>query len=173
LIPGEEPGDPPAHPGRIPAAAALVVGFLYALVSAYWAGGGTRLLSTVGGTLESAGRARTARVVGLLWVVVVLKVVAAALPLLAVRPNRQQRMARAERSITWFVGLILALYGLVLTLTELLVESGVVHAGRGTDHRALAYHAFLWDPWFLVWGLLVLAALRRSGGPARLRPTRT
>ena len=30
------------------------------------------------------------------------------------------------------------------------------------DHRALAWHAYLWDPWFLVWGLLVTAALLRS-----------
>jgi len=32
----------------------------------------------------------------------------------------------------------------------------------GADHRALAWHAYLWDPWFLVWGVLVTAALLRS-----------
>jgi hypothetical protein len=30
--------------------------------------------------------------------------------------------------------------------------------GRGRE-RALARHAYLWDPWFLGWGLLVLVAL--------------
>jgi hypothetical protein len=44
----------------------------------------------------------------------------------------------------------------------LLVELGILHAGRDADHRALAYHAFLWDPWFLLWGLLVLAAVHSS-----------
>jgi hypothetical protein len=35
-------------------------------------------------------------------------------------------------------------------------------AAAGADHRALAWHAYLWDPWFLLWGVLVTAALVRS-----------
>ena len=37
--------------------------------------------------------------------------------------------------------------------------------GAGADHRALAWHAYLWDPWFLLWGLLVTAALLRGRRP--------
>lgn len=39
------------------AAAALVVGLLYAAVSIYWGLGGTWLLNTIGGALEKQGRA--------------------------------------------------------------------------------------------------------------------
>jgi hypothetical protein len=56
----------------------------------------------------------------------------------------------------------------VLTAAGLLVQSGVIAPAANADRRALRWHAFLWDPWFLVWGLLVTIALvqgrRRRGG---------
>jgi hypothetical protein len=43
------------------------------------------------------------------------------------------------------------------------MEQAVTRNRRASaDHRALAWRAYLWDPWFLVWGLLVTAALLRS-----------
>ena len=62
--------------------------------------------------------------------------------------------------------LILIAYGLLLTATGLLVQSGVVAPPANADHRALRWHAYLWDPWFLVWGLLVTLALVQ-GRPRR------
>jgi len=52
--------------------------------------------------------------------------------------------------------------GLVLSVAGWLVRAGVITPGANADHRALAWHAYLWDPWFLVWGLLVAIALLRS-----------
>ena len=60
---------------------------------------------------------------------------------------------------------ILILYGGVLTAAGLLVQGGVIASGAHADHRALAWHAYLWDPLFLGWGLLVLMVL------ATTRPT--
>lgn len=64
---------------------------------------------------------------------------------------------------------MLTVYGLVLTAGGLLVQANVVAASRHADHRALAWHAFLWDPWFLTWGVLVTIAMVASG--RRERPT--
>jgi succinate dehydrogenase hydrophobic anchor subunit len=50
--------------------------------------------------------------------------------------------------------------GVVLTTAGLLVQAAVIHRSAHADSRALAWHAFLWDPWFLVWGLAVALALR-------------
>jgi len=50
----------------------------------------------------------------------------------------------------------------VLTTTGLLVQADVIHSSRKADQRALTWHAYLWDPWFLVWGVLITAALLRS-----------
>jgi hypothetical protein len=50
----------------------------------------------------------------------------------------------------------------VLSVVRWLVQAGVVQAASNADQRALAWHAYLWDPWFLVWGLLIAAALVRG-----------
>ncbi|MGI8753632.1 MAG: DUF3995 domain-containing protein [Acidimicrobiales bacterium] len=145
---------PRSRPGPKAAWLALGVGLGYAAVSAYWAVGGTALMGTVGGVFERAGRSGGAGVELLLWFVVAVKVVAAALPLVAIR-----RLRRPLRVLAWIEAATLTGYGLVLTAVGLLVQADVIVASTDADHRALAWHAYLWDPWFLVWGLLVFAAL--------------
>ena len=44
----------------------------------------------------------------------------------------------------------------------LLVQAGVIGRSAHPDNRALEWHAYLWDPWFLIWGLLSVTALLRS-----------
>lgn len=144
--------------------AAFLVGVMYAAVSAYWGLGGTGLLDTIGGTLEREGRAGNTGLLALLWVTVVLKLVAAILGLVAVLGHRRVRpwLCRAARRATWTAALILVIYGGVLTVVGLLVQLDLVHASANADHKALRWHAYLWDPWFLVWGVLLTVALTRS-----------
>lgn len=149
-------------PGRAPAAAACVVGVLSALVSAYWGTGGTWLLDTVGGVFERGGRDGSTGLRAVVWLTVLLKLAAAVLGLLAVRRGLAAPPRRLARRLAWAAAIILSLYGGVLTVSGLLVETGVLAASADADRRALRWHAFLWDPWFLLWGLLLLAALLRS-----------
>ena len=132
------------------AALGLVVGLAYAAVSAYWAAGGTGLLDTVGVAFGSVGHPAGAAVRIGLWTVVVVKIAAAE-------------------------AVVLTSYGLVLTIPGLLIQAGVLHPGHGADRRALEWHAYLWDPWFLLWGLLAGAALLcgQSRGPRRIGRTGT
>ena len=58
----------------------------------------------------------------------------------------------------------LAVDGAVNVVAALAALTGVVAAGPTMDTAALMGHAFLWDPLFLLWGLLLGMALRRSGG---------
>lgn len=140
------------------ACAAAVVGVLYALVSAYWAAGGTALLDTIGGSLEHTARARGLATTATLSIVAALKLFGAWLPIAVVanaQPSgRARRLAQIEAAL-------LTVYGLVLTSVGLLVQAGVIHRGAHADQKALAWHAFFWDPWFLLWGLLIIAALRQ------------
>lgn len=158
--------NPPATESQrspFPAAqAAFVLGLAYAGVSVYWGLGGTGLLDTVGGSLERAGREGGLGISLLLWAAATLKAIAAVLPLLAVNRRPSARWRRAVRSLAWVEGTVLFAYGLVLTGVGLLLQLGIVEPTADADHRALAWHAFLWDPWFLMWGLLVLFALRLS-----------
>jgi len=140
------------------ARAAVFVGLLYAAISVYWGLGGTWLLNTVGGSLQK--RAGDASVVVAVWAAVLLKAVAAVLPLQLVRPRGSPRQIRVIRVMTWIEAAVLTTYGFGLTAVGLLVQAYVIHASATADHRALAWHAYLWDPWFLIWGLLVIGALR-------------
>jgi len=144
------------------ALAGMLLGLLYAALSVYWGLGGTTLLDTVGGWLERGGRAGDLVVVLALWAAVVLKVIAAVLPLLAIYRLGGMRWQRPVVVLTWIEAAVLVIYGLVLTTVGLMVQLGVIAASTSADHRALAWHAYLWDPWFLVWGLLVTAALLRT-----------
>jgi hypothetical protein len=40
--------------------------------------------------------------------------------------------------------------------------------GADADWKALDWHMYLWDPWFLIVGLLVWAALNKTAGRVRL-----
>jgi len=66
------------------------------------------------------------------------------------------------RRAAWAAALILVFYGGVLTVVGLLVQLDLVQASANADHKAPRWHAYLWDPWFLVWGVLLTAALVRS-----------
>lgn len=139
--------------GRAAAWAAFAVGLLYAAVSLYWALGGTWLLDTVGAPFDKKGGAGSLVVV--VWIAVALKLIGAVLPLLALR---RLPWRRAVRALAWVEAVVLTLYGLVWTLGGVLAEAGIA----GSASHAQAWHAALWDPWFLVWGLLVTIALLRS-----------
>ncbi len=155
----------PRRTGLGAAVAAFVVGLLNAAVSVYWGLGGTWLLATVGGSLPRQGRAGTAILVLAVWAAVVIKMVATVLPLLALRRVTSTGWDRAVSLLAWTEAGILTVYGLVLTVVGILVQAGTIHPSAGADHRALAWHAYLWDPWFLLWGLLVAGALRGGRHP--------
>jgi len=158
------------RPGCRPAEAAFVVGIAYAAMNVYWGLGGTWLLNTVGCPFPVDCNANGGRALLLVlaWGAAVLKAVASILPLLVLRvADRAGRWwSRPLRLMVWAEAGILTLYGLVLTTAELLATAGVIAIPAGADRTALTGHAYLWDPWFLVWGMLVTATLLR----ARPRP---
>lgn len=149
---------PAPRAARTAAWTAFGLGLLYAGVSIYWAAGGRWLLDTVGGPLGQLGRQRDAAALMTVWAAAVIKLIAAVIPLLAIRrPGGSRRTV--VRVLAWAEAVILAGYGLVLTAGDL---AGIISPAAGADHGALAWHAYLWDPWFLVWGLLVLLAMTNA-----------
>jgi hypothetical protein len=147
----------------VAAAIATSLGLASAAVSAYWALGGTALLDTVGGPIERWGREHSPGVIVTLWVIVGLRVVGAVAPLVFVGVGAGQLPAwtrgRRTRLFGWIAAVGLTVYGGVLTVVGLLVETGVIEAADDADTRALAWHAFLWDPWFALWGVAFIVAL--------------
>ena len=142
------------------------LGAASAAVSAYWALGGTALIDTVGGKIERWGRERSADVLATLWVITLAKLVGAVAPLVLVGVGAGRlpawTRARPMRALGWIVAIGLTVYGGVLTVAGLLVEAGVIDAADDADEHAIAWHAFLWDPWFLLWGVAFAVAMWRS-----------
>jgi hypothetical protein len=94
------------------------------------------------------------------WLTVAVKLAVSALGVLAiVRSGSSHRPRRLLRVLTWVAAIVLMLYGTVLTAVGVAVESGLVCHGAHADLIALRWHASLWDPWFLLWGLLLMTGL--------------
>ena len=151
--------------GMLPALAGLVVGLAYAAISVYWAVGGRWPLNTVGISLSQPGQAGHLATLLAVWGAAAVKAVAALLPLLAIGVwprTANGGLRRLGRVLTWTEAAILVGYGLVLTASGLLVQAGVIKAAAHADPLALKWHAYLWDPWFLIWGIFVFLALWRS-----------
>lgn len=132
-----------------------------AAVSAYWGLGGTALLDTVGGSIERMARRRDAAALALVGVVVVAKLVAAAIALAATRRPPTVRTGRLVGLANRLIGLGLTLYGMVLVVAGALVLTGGIHSDSSTDRHALRWHVGLWDLWFFVWGVAHSRAARR------------
>ena len=148
-----------------PALAGLVVGLAYAAISVYWAVGGRWLLNTVGISLSQPGQAGHLTALLAVWGAAAVKAVAAVLPLLAIGVwprTANGALRRLARVLTWIEAAILVGYGLVPTASGLLLQAGVIKAAAHADRLALKWHAYLWDPWFLIWGIFVFLALWRS-----------
>ncbi|KAA2254459.1 DUF3995 domain-containing protein [Solihabitans fulvus] len=147
--------------------AAFACGLLYALVSAYWALGGTAGVDTLGGKLEELARARQPGLIAVVWVTVALKLAGGVLGLALVRPWGRRPPRWMVLTAGWGATALLVLYGGVLVGVQALVQAGVIQASSDMDWKAFHWHLFLWDPWFLVWGIFLgLAALgftRRRG----------
>jgi len=148
--------------GTICAYGAAVVAFGYALVSLYWAIGGTGLLSTVGGYAETAARHGGAGAVVLGLATVVVKVVGGLLALALAR-GWARTWSRAIAP-SWLLivsaaaSLVLIVYGAVNVLAGALVLGGAIHPSGDVDRAALRWHTGVWDLWFLVWGVLLAVA---------------
>ncbi|MEV8516885.1 DUF3995 domain-containing protein [Dactylosporangium sp. NPDC051484] len=143
---------------------AFALGALYALVSAYWAAGGTVGLSTLGGTIEELGRARDPGLIAIVWVTAALKLAVALAGLAVARPGPWRRPLRF---VAWAAAVVLVSYGGLLVAGQAIVEAGLIGAAPGADRSAIRWHLYLWDPWFLLWGLALGAELRGSRRPDR------
>jgi hypothetical protein len=151
--------------GMLPALAGLTVGLAYATISVYWAVGGRWLLNTVGISPSQPGQAGHLAALLAVWGAAAVKAVATVLPLLAIGVwprTANGGLRRLARVLTWIEAAILVGYGLVLTASGLLVQVGVIKVAAHADRLAREWHAYLWDPWFLIWGIFVFLALWRS-----------
>jgi hypothetical protein len=147
--------------------AACALALLSAVPSFYWAFGGTAGLGTVGGAIEELARSGGAGAVALGAGAGVLKLAGGLLALALVRPWGRAVPRRLLLGAAWAGATVLTAYGGLLVAVGALVLVGAVRPSGPVDRTALRWHVLLWDPWFLVWGLVLGVAALRSGRASR------
>jgi hypothetical protein len=153
-----EAGLGPCALSTVAAYAAATVAFAYALVSLYWAVGGHRLISTVGGYAEQLARDGGAVAVLVAVAVAAAKVAGGLLALALVRPCRRAIPRAWLLIVSVGTSLLLVVYGGLNVAAGALVLAGLIHPAGSVDRTALRWHVGVWDLWFLVWGILLALA---------------
>ena len=130
-----------------------------AAVSVFWTLGGTLLLDTVGGSIEKLARTRSPSAVALGAAASLAKVGAALLALALVRPWGRRVPHRLLEGANVSISAVLVTWGAANVLVGGLALIGTVSPADGLDEHALRWHVFVWDLWFLVWGVALAFAL--------------
>lgn len=146
--------------------AAAAWAFAFAVPSFYWGFGGHFLAETVSGQLASESWADQRGLQAVVLFTGVLKVVGGLFALSLTRLSWPDARWRLVSRGGYVVSVLLVLYGAVNVIGEILSETGVVKASGTVDWHALHWHLFLWDPYFVVWGVLLCLAIRHYGATA-------
>lgn len=107
----------------------------------------------LGGTFEDLARERSPQSIALGMLVVPVKVAGGLLALALVQPWGTH-VGRRLILVSAAVGsVVLVVYGGVLVLVGGLVLADLITPPAPVDEHALRWHVFVWDLWFLVWGM--------------------
>lgn len=156
---------PPAEgtaASRWPGHAAAAALFAFALVSFYWAAGGTTGVSTLGGSIEEQALARDPTLAAITWVTALLKTAAAVLALALVRSWGRRLPRRWLLLTAWGAAATLTAYGVLQFTGVALVALDVVSPTEPKNTTVLLWRLLLWEPWFILCGLLLGLAARRA-----------
>jgi hypothetical protein len=137
-----------------------------AALSVYWTAGGTFLLDTVGGSIEDTGRAHSSAAILLGTMTALAKLGAALLALALVRPRGHRIPDRLRAGGNTLMSVLLVGWCAASVVLGTLALAGVISGAVAGDQRALLWHVLVWDPWFLLWGVvlaLAIAHYRRTG----------
>jgi hypothetical protein len=66
---------------------------------------------------------------------------------------------------------LLTLYGAANLVQHGLMEAGIVDTPDGLGSDAVTWHLALWDPWWLLGGILFLLAAREGTAPPEASPS--
>jgi hypothetical protein len=141
--------------------AACAWALAFAASGFYWAAGGTVLLDTIGGEIGRRTRARDPDFVAVGWVTNGLKVIAAVLVLALVRPFGERLPRRPIAGLLVIGGVLLVVYETAELVQHLLKAVGAIDR-NGLDDTAVYGHLLLWDPWWILGGVLFALAGWRS-----------
>jgi hypothetical protein len=112
-------------------------------------------VGTLGGRIEELARQRDTGLVVATWVAFLLKALGGVLSLALVQSWGRRLPRRPLLLTSWAGAVLLTVYGALQTATVALITAGVVDDTQGLSSGARRWRLLLWEPWFLLWGLLL------------------
>lgn len=135
------------------AACAWAVAF--AAISFYWAAGGTIGVNTNAPAITTHVLARDPSWIAIMWGAGVLKVIAGLLALALVRPWGRAIPHWLLLTAAWGAVAIMGVYeGGASLIQHALMVAGVIGTPEGLGATSARWHLLLWDPWWLIGGIL-------------------
>jgi hypothetical protein len=140
--------------------AACAWAFVFAVPSFYWAAGGTASLeSTVSPDLVRFAHERVPWFVAVLWITGAMKVFAGLLALALVRGWGRFFPNWMLLTLAWGAGTLLAWHGGLFVGAGSLMLGGFMPSPPSPRlSEVVRWYTFLWGPWFLLGGMLFVAA---------------
>lgn len=134
--------------------AACVWAIAFALMSFYWALGGTAGLDSASPAARQLLTAGGSGAAAVIWITGVLKLAGGVLALALVQPWGE----KVPRWLLLIPGLggavLLAVHGGDFLIRGLLWQSGLLAVPETVDSTVIAGYTFLWGPWWVLGGLL-------------------
>ena len=150
--------------------AACAWALIFALMSFYWALGGEIGLDTLGLGIQAL--AHDPGFIALVWLTSIAKVIGGLFALTLVRPWLLWLPPIWKLVLALVGGAAMALYGGVNLVVEWLLVIGAIHIDGVVVTEGIRWHAWIWDPWWLLGGILFLLAAWQYQHSLR-RPTQT
>jgi len=135
--------------------AAFIWSIAFAALNFYWALGGTAGSATIGQAITDLANDPAFTII--LWVTAVMKALLGLLALVLIRPPVRRIPRRVVLTFGWAAGIGMVLYGGASFIQHALMLTGAVHLPDGLGVTAARWHLALWDPWWLLGGILFVA----------------
>jgi hypothetical protein len=136
--------------------------FVFATISAYWALGGKLGVETLGDAFSDPDVINNPTFIVFVWLTVIFKLLLAVLALSVVQRWGNRMSLHLRSMAVGIAGILLTLYGIALMIQHSLMAAGVIQVSVSIGTlESVRWHLFLWDPFWLVGGLLFLNALYR------------
>jgi hypothetical protein len=140
----------------------------FAAQSFYYAAGGTAGASAFPPSITEPVLARHPGAVAVMWGTGALKLLAAGLALALVRRWSSVWLDRGLTFVAWGAAVVMGLYeGLLSLVQHALMLAGAVAVPAGLGRESARWHVWLFDPYWLLGGLLFAALAWQRRGRSR------
>lgn len=140
----------------LPAYLACAWALLFAAVSFYWAAGGKIGLDTLGDTINDLNNDPT--FVAFVWLTAIAKLAMAGVAILLLYLRNGFIPYKLIRIGAWVAGIICVVYGGLNIAARGVMALGIISTPESMYSAAATWHLLLWDPWWMLGGLLFIWA---------------